>query len=118
MTDRPRPGITTNALVIDNIQDNSGKLDTGIKQKQLLKEVTTIGTWNVRRTLCVHCTLQQCGKLIELEHDLRKYRWYIIGLSGVGWLGKGEVTTEDGNIIWYSGNETKHEHGVAFIVKK
>ena len=25
---------------------------------------------------------------------------------------------EGGNTIWYSGNETKHEHGVAFIVKK
>ena len=47
MPDRPSPGITTNALVIDNIQDNSGKFDTGIQQKQLLKEVTTIGICNV-----------------------------------------------------------------------
>ena len=46
-------------IVIDNIQDNSGKLDTGIKLKQLLKKITTIGTWNVR-------TLQQYGKIIEL----------------------------------------------------
>ena len=67
MPDRPRTGITTTVLVIDNIQDNSGKLDTGIKQKHLLKEVITIGIWNVR-------ILQQCGKIIKLERELRKYR--------------------------------------------
>ena len=57
MPNVPSPGITTTALVIDNIQGNSDTLDTGIKQKQLLKEVTTIGTCNVR-------TLQQYGKII------------------------------------------------------
>ena len=101
MPDRPIPGITTTALVIDNIQDNNGKLYNGIKQKQLLKEVTTIGTWNL-------LTIQKCGKIIELERELIKYRWHIIGLSEVRWLGKGEVMKEGGNTIWHSWNETKH----------
>ena len=33
-------------------------------------------------------------------------------------LGFGELTTTDGHKIWYSGDDTVHQHGVAFIVKK
>ena len=54
----------------------------------------------------------------ELEHELSRYRWEIIGLSEVRWTGFGEMVTEDGHKMWFSGHETRHEHGVAFIVRK
>ena len=77
----------------------------------LSKEGTTMGTWNVR-------TLHQCGKVNELTHELKRYQWDIIGLAEVRWTGFGEVTTDEGHKIWYSGDSIKHQHGVAFIVKK
>jgi len=72
---------------------------------------TIVGTWNVR-------TLNQCGKLKELTYELERYRWDIIGLSEVRWLNFGELTTDDGHKIWWSGEEKTHNNGVAFIVRK
>ena len=34
------------------------------------------------------------------------------------WTGFGETVTEDGHKMWYSGLESRHEQGVAFIVRK
>ena len=53
-----------------------------------------------------------------MTHELNRYRWDVIGLSEVRWTGFGELTTTDGHKIWYSGDDTAHQHGVAFIVKK
>ena len=41
-----------------------------------------------------------------------------MGLSEVRWTGFGEATTEEGHKIWYSGEENKHQHGVAFLARK
>ena len=110
--DRPRPGLSTTALSILQHQDGSDKLDTGAHPTiKLPSKNVTIGTWNVR-------TLYACGKINELEHELKEYNWDIIGLSEVRWKGIGETMTEEGNKIWFSGHESKHEHGVAFIVNK
>ena len=111
--DRSGPGSTTAAPSIDKLQGGGDKLATEAKRNTLkLPTVeTTIGTWNVR-------TLYRCGKVEELEHELRRYQWQVIGLSEVRWTGRGETTTEDGHKIWFSGHETRHEHGVGFIVRK
>ena len=122
MPDRTRPGLTTPALTIGNLQDGSGKLATGKtnfekttkKQQKTIKtldRITTVGTWNVR-------TLQPCGKVEELEHELKRYRWNVIGLAEVRWKGNGEKTTDSGNVIWYSGLTDKRQQGVGFIVNK
>ena len=34
------------------------------------------------------------------------------------WTAFRETTTEDGHKIWFSGEDTKHEYGVGFIVRK
>ena len=34
------------------------------------------------------------------------------------WLGFGEVHTDSGNKIWFSGDENSQQHGVAFLVRK
>ena len=111
--DRSRPGSTTTAPSIGKLQGGGDKLATEAKKNtfKLPTEETTIGTWNVR-------TLNGCGKVEVLEHELKRYQWQIIGLSEVRWTGIGETTTNDGHKIWFSGHETAHKYGVGFIVRK
>ena len=110
--DRPRPGLTTTARPIDSFQDGRDKSTTGVKNTiSLANRNTTIGTWNVR-------TLNACGKIYELTHELKRYRWDVIGLAEVRWTGLGETTTDEGHKIWYIGEEKLHRHGVAFMVRK
>ena len=71
----------------------------------------TIGTWNVR-------TLRPAGKLEELTHEMGRYQWHILGLCEMRWKNFGERTTDDGHVIYFSGLENKHEHGVGFMVHK
>lgn len=116
MPDRSRPGSPTTAHPSGGLQGGGDKCDTGTKStpKSTIKlptQGTTIGTWNVR-------TLFQCGKVKELTHELQRYRWDIVGLAEVRWTGFGESTTDEGHKLWFSGDEIKHERGVAFIVRK
>ncbi|MGL4418375.1 MAG: reverse transcriptase domain-containing protein [Plesiomonas shigelloides] len=112
MPDRSGPGLPTTAHPIEGLQGGGDKFVTGTKPSiKLPSQGVTIGTWNVR-------TLYQCGKVKELTHELNRYRWDVVGLAEVRWTGFGETTTDDGHKIWFSGKETKHEHGVAFIVRK
>lgn len=112
MPDRSGPGSTTTARPIDSLQDGRDKLATEVKNNiKLPTQGTTIGTWNVR-------TLHACGRVAELTHELERYRWDVIGLSEVRWTGFGETTTDEGHKIWFSGDDKKHQHGVAFIVRK
>ncbi|XP_069972221.1 craniofacial development protein 2-like [Penaeus vannamei] len=53
----------------------------------ICKKELTVGTWNVR-------TLHKAGKVKELEHELQRYTWNVIGLAEI------------------------HEKGVGFIVNK
>ena len=36
----------------------------------------------------------------------------------VRWKGTGEKLTDNGNLIWYSGHNDKHQQGVDFIINK
>lgn len=73
---------------------------------RLRKEILTIGTWNVR-------TLWEAGKLDLLRHELKRFRYDIIGVSEIRWIGKGETAT--GDFIW-SGEENIHANGVGFLL--
>ena len=54
-------------------QGGTGKCATGAKTAiRPPKEGTTIGTWNVR-------SLHACRKVQELTHELKRYRWDILG---------------------------------------
>ena len=123
MPDRSRPGITTTAHPTGGNQGGDDKYATGANPNpnpnpnkanpaiKLPKQGTTIGTWNVR-------TLHQRGKVKELTHELQRYKWDIIGLAEVRWTGFGETSTDEGHKIWFSGDQSKHQYGVAFIVRK
>ena len=109
MPDRPRPGLTTTALSIDNIQDGNDKSTTGYSIR-LPKTITSIGTWNVR-------TLNITGKIEELTNELSRYKWDIVGFAETRLHICGELTTNEGHKIYYSGRE-KHQECVGFIVRK
>ena len=110
--DRSRPGLPTTALSIENPQDGSAKCATrGKPTIRLPAKTITVGTWNVR-------TLHACGKVRELEHAMSNYNWDILGLCEMRWTGFGETTTEEGHKIWYSGDQSQHRHGVAFMVRR
>ena len=93
---------------------SAGNQDKGDKQttkKIRGSEIITKGTWNVR-------TLNATGKVKELTYEMTRYNWYVIGLCEVRWKDFGETTTEEGQKIYYSGKEHKHEHGVGFLIHK
>ena len=87
MPDRPRPGLTTTALSINNIQDGNDKSTTGYSIR-LLKIITSIGTWNVR-------ILNRTGQIEDLTNELSRYKWDIVGLSETRLNGCGELTTNE-----------------------
>lgn len=57
-------------------------------------------------------------KLEELTHEMKRYRWNILGLCEVRWKNFGETSTPDAHTLYFSGNKDKHEQGVGFLVHK
>jgi hypothetical protein len=55
-----------------------------------------IGFWNVR-------TLREYGKLKQVEKEMTNYKLDIMGLSEIRWKDNGEITTQDGNSLIFSG---------------
>ncbi|GFR58743.1 craniofacial development protein 2 [Elysia marginata] len=111
MPDWSRPGQTTTARPI-TVQGGRDKWITGTEETlKLPSKAFVIGTWNER-------TLYACGKTQELTQELKRYRWDVIGLSEVRWTGFGETILVEGHKIWFSGEETTHQYGVAFLVRK
>ena len=96
--DRSRPGLPTAASSIGTHQGRSlKKWTTGEKSPlKLAKQQVTIGTWNVR-------TLYAEGKILELEYEMERYQWNILGIAEMRWLNTGEAVTENGHKIWWSG---------------
>ena len=74
------------------------------------KEVTRIGTWNVR-------TLFQSGKTAQLLREFDTYRMDILGISEMRWTGSGRFVS-DGKLVIFSGNDTKHMRGVGIVFSK
>lgn len=109
--DRSRPGSTTTALSIGVHQGGHAKYATGEQKIKLAKDTFTTGTWNVR-------TLHADGKLNELEHEMDRYQWNVLGIAETRWLDSGESFTDEGHKIWWSGGERKHEGGVGLMVHK
>ena len=71
----------------------------------------TIGTWNVR-------SLRAAGKVEELTYEMKRYRWNILGHCEVHWKNLLETSTPEGNKLFFSCREDRHEHGVGFLIHK
>ena len=63
-------------------------------------------------------TLRPAGKLEQLTHAMSRYQWNIVGLCEMRWKNFGEMSTDDGHKVYFSGEEGKHEYGVGFLVHK
>ena len=109
---RSSPGSTRTAPDTVHQGVSGGKFETGvtIPSKRARKDIV-FGTWNVR-------TLRADGRLEELEYELERYQWELIGLSEMRWKDFGEITTDNGHKLYYSGKQDKHEEGVGFLAHK
>ncbi|EFN88675.1 Craniofacial development protein 2, partial [Harpegnathos saltator] len=67
-----------------------------------------IGTWNTR-------SLYRTGALKELTKMIAYYNMDILAVQETRWTGSGISETKKYTIL-HSGNENRHELGVAFIV--
>ena len=103
--DRSRP-VTTTGFPVGHQREND-KCATGAKLRG--REDITSATGNVR-------TLRAAGKVQELLHEIDRYKWSILELCEMRWKKSGEITTDWGNKVYFSGKEDKHEQGVGFLV--
>src|SRR5664279_4054895 len=71
------------------------------------KSILTVGCWNVR-------TLNTTGATEVLMHELKKFRWDIIGIAETHWIGTDDKQYEDNRIL-SSGREDIHRSGVALV---
>ena len=55
-----------------------------------------IGFWNVR-------TLKEYGKLKQAEKEMTNYKLDVMGLSEMRWKENGEIKTQNGNSLIFSG---------------
>ena len=57
-------------------------------------------------------------KVQELTGEVKRFRWDILGFVEVSWTDFGETTTDEGYKIWYCGEDSKHQYGVAVIWRR
>ena len=63
-------------------------------------------------------TLRPAWKPEQLTHVMSRYHWNIVGLCEMRWKNFGEMSTDDGHKLYFSGEEGKPEYGVGFLVHK
>ena len=109
---RRSPGHTSSAPDVC-VRGTGGKSTTGEKTHLRARDKLVIGTWNVE-------TLWRDGRLEELCHELKHYKWNVIGLSEVRKKALGEVISDEGHKLFYCGRDDRHVlvHGVGFLVHK
>lgn len=94
-------GVTVQALC--------GNSATGTPFK--LRQIQKIGTWNVRGLQ------QNPGKLLMIEKEMVRVNLNICGLSETHWQKSGHFLT-DNHAVYFSGNDTKSQNGVAILIPK
>jgi len=73
------------------------------------KTTLAIGHWNVR-------TMFQTGKSAQIAKEMDQYGLGILGISECRWNGAGKQKLATGHTIIYSGDEERHERGVAIMM--
>ena len=81
------------------------------RSRKLEVENISVGTWNVR-------TLRPAGKLEQLTHAMGTYHRNIVGLCEMRWKNFGEMSTDDGHKVYFSGEEDRYEYRIGFLVHK
>jgi len=73
------------------------------------KQITRIGTWNVR-------TAFSTGKLAQVINEMKMQQLKILGISEMRWTGSGKFVSENTTVIYLNGE--KHERGVGILFDK
>ncbi|CAM4595985.1 unnamed protein product [Caretta caretta] len=109
--DWSQPGLIMTAPSISH-WGRCDKYTTGVTPTKKIcgRDNVTIATWNVR-------TVRQIGRLKELTYEMEQYTWHLLGISEVIWKNFGEALTEEGHVLYYSG-EDKHVNSVGFLLYK
>ena len=102
------PGTRTAPSVAGH-QDRREKYATDGPKPLRARNIITIGTWTVRSLRA------EAGKVEELTHEMKRYRWNILGLREVRWKNFGVTSTPEGHKLFFSGCEDRHEHRVGFM---
>ena len=103
---------TRTALPVAGNQDGGEKYATDGPKSLRARNNIAIGTWNVR-------SLRAAGKVEEITHDMKRFRWNILGLCEVRWKKRWRnVYAEGHKLFFFSGREDRHEHGVGFLIHK
>ena len=105
---RSPPGKRTAPSVAGH-QDGGEKYATDGPKSLRARNNITIGTWNMNLLRAVEK---------ELTHELKRYRWNILGLCEVRWKNFGETSTPEGHKFFFTGCEDRHEHRVGFLIHK
>lgn len=56
------------------------------------------------------------GKMKQLTSHLKQHRWDTVGLVEVRWAGLRKTPTNGEQKLWHSGEDTRHKHGMGFLV--
>ena len=57
------------------------------------------------------------GKLEVVKQEMTKVNIHILGISEIRWIGMGEFNSDD-HYIYYCGQESLRQNGVAIMVNK
>ena len=61
-------------------------------------------------------TLRPAGKVEQHTSAMSRYHWHIVGLCEMRRKNFGEMSTDDGHKVYFSGEEGRHEYEVGFLV--
>lgn len=78
-------------------------------QQRIVK--LNIGTYNIR-------SMNKDEKIYELEEELSKIKWDIIGLAETRRKGESRIHLRSGNLLYCKGNEDNSNFGIGFIINK
>jgi len=64
--------------------------------------------------------LREYGKLKQVEKEITRYSLDITGLSEARWKENGEIKTQNGNFLIFSGvgEDIEHRSGVGILMNK
>ena len=75
------------------------------------KTILNVGHWNVR-------TMYRGGAAAQIAREMERYQLDILGISECRWTGAGRLKMDIGCTVVYSGDEQRHEGGVAIMMSQ
>jgi len=107
---RSLPPDNTEGGSITDVDQSREEVFISKRQISNAKNITKIGTWNVR-------TLYQCNGMAQVLREIQTYRLGVLGVSEMHWTKQGQFSS-DGITVLYSGHNDQHIDGVRIFLGK